>query len=176
MNRNRIHLVVDVLAYLAVAGLVATGIVLYYRLPPGSGNDAMLGLTRHQWGSVHFGLALGLLVLLICHVAFHWRWVTRTIGGLCGGAGRPAGGAGPWGAILLIALGLVLVVLAVAAWRLPVERRGGGGGGGEGERKRHRGGRASEVDSPATPAAADSGPIMEGPREQGVYHGRMLRK
>ena len=37
MNRNRAHLVVDLLAYLAFVGLGATGLLLAYRLPAGAG-------------------------------------------------------------------------------------------------------------------------------------------
>jgi hypothetical protein len=144
MIRNRTHCVVHVLAYLAMAGLAATGTIVRFRLPAGSGGDAVLGLTRHDWGGIHFWIAMALLVLVALHVALHWTWVTRTFGArfLAGRGTRP--GAGLGGTVLLVLLGLVLAALVTAALVVPVQE----GRGTEGERggRGYRGGRASAIE------------------------------
>lgn len=165
MSKNRINLVVDLLAYLAMAGLIAMGIILHYRLPPGSGSDAMLGLSRHEWGSIHFYAALSLLVLVVLHIVLHWKWVTHTTGALFGGEGRPKPGAGLGGAALLVVLGLVLAGLVAVSWAVPVREGSGGEGQGEGKGKGYRGGRASGNESgsaPQVPASRAHGEEAEG--------------
>jgi len=153
MSRNRLNLVVDLLAYLAMAGLIATGIILHFRLPPHSRSDAMLGLTRHEWGSIHFYTALSLLVLMVLHIVLHWKWVTHTFAALFGGERAAKPGAGLGGATLLIVLGLVVATLISAPWAVPV-REGGAASASE-----H--GRAADG-SPTPPASMPHGEQAEG--------------
>jgi hypothetical protein len=90
MNRARLNAVIDSLAFICGVFMIATGFILRYRLPPGSGrlegsgfgHDAMArpvslvwGLTRHEWGDIHYGVALGLLSVLSLHLVLHWRWI-----------------------------------------------------------------------------------------------------
>jgi NADH:ubiquinone oxidoreductase subunit 5 (subunit L)/multisubunit Na+/H+ antiporter MnhA subunit len=76
MKRRTFDLVLDCLMALLVLGLVGTGIVIRFALPPGSGESRFLwGLHRHQWGDVHFWLALAAGVSMLLHVATHWSWV-----------------------------------------------------------------------------------------------------
>jgi hypothetical protein len=144
MSRNRINCLVDVLAYLAMAGLAATGVIVRFRLPAGSGSDAILGLTRHEWGGIHFWIAMALLVLMAIHVALHWTWVTRTFGALFGGGCEREPEAGLGGAVLLVLLGLALAALVAAALALPIQK--GSGAGQEGGGRGYRGGRASATE------------------------------
>ncbi|HPD13754.1 MAG TPA: DUF4405 domain-containing protein [Planctomycetota bacterium] len=146
MPKNKLHLVVNVLAYLAMVGLAATGLILYYRLPPGSGSMGILGYSRHQWGTVHFYLALSLVGLVTLHVALHWKWVTNTFGSLTRPRAVRKAGAGAGGALLLLALGLAGVGAIAAPWLLPVgagtacDHEGEGGKG-----KGYRGGKAASA-------------------------------
>jgi len=56
MNRTFINFITDALAALAMLGMIATGIILRFALPPGTSRSlALWGLTRHQWGDLHFG-------------------------------------------------------------------------------------------------------------------------
>jgi hypothetical protein len=144
MSRNRINCIIDVLACLAMAGLAATGVIVRFRLPAGSGGDAVLGLTRHDWGGIHFWIAMALLVLVALHVALHWTWVTHTFGALFGGGCERQPGAGLGGAVLLVLLGLVLAALVAAALALPVQE--GRGREGEGGGRGYRGGRPSAIE------------------------------
>jgi len=46
---------------------------------------------RHDWGDLHFWLAMAAGVLLLVHVALHWQWIcTTTLRFFRGGAGEHA--------------------------------------------------------------------------------------
>jgi hypothetical protein len=81
MKRTTVNLLVDALAALSMLGMLATGYVLRFPLPPGTNKELSLwGLTRHQWGAVHFWLSLGLLAAVGLHLFLHWAWVVSTVG------------------------------------------------------------------------------------------------
>jgi len=85
MRRNALNFVIDALTLLVLLAVVGTGLVLRYVLPPGGGGRGggprleLWGLGRHDWGGVHFWLAVGLVGLLVVHVALHWKWVCGTV-------------------------------------------------------------------------------------------------
>jgi hypothetical protein len=61
-------------------GMVATGITIRFTLPPGSGRTlGVWGLTRHQWGDLHFWLALAAVAIVVLHLALHWTWVVCVV-------------------------------------------------------------------------------------------------
>jgi hypothetical protein len=41
---------------------------------PGEAKE-LLGLARHEWGDVHFGLALLFVALMLVHIVLHWGWI-----------------------------------------------------------------------------------------------------
>lgn len=76
MKRTALNLLVDFLAAACFVGMIATGFILRFPLPPGSNKSLSLwGLTRHQWGDVHFWISAALLVVLLTHLVLHWQWV-----------------------------------------------------------------------------------------------------
>ncbi|MHC4444473.1 MAG: DUF4405 domain-containing protein [Planctomycetota bacterium] len=93
MRKNLLNFLVDLITLLVMLGMIATGLVIRFILPPGTGGRhiyghgegkqlLLWGLGRHDWGDLHFWLAVALGILLILHVALHWRWVCATIGRL----------------------------------------------------------------------------------------------
>lgn len=44
-------------------------------------------LGRHDWGAVHFWLAVGFIVLMVVHLVLHWTWIKSYVKSLfgCGG-------------------------------------------------------------------------------------------
>lgn len=84
MNRTLVNIIIDLFATLLFSGMIATGYLLRYPLPPGSNKTLTLwSLSRHQWGDIHFWISLGLLAVLVFHLALHWNWIVTVIGKRC---------------------------------------------------------------------------------------------
>ncbi|MGZ5031165.1 MAG: DUF4405 domain-containing protein [Methylobacter sp.] len=76
MSRTIITIFVDVAAALLFLGMIATGYVLRFILPPGSNRAFSLwGLTHHQFGDLHFWISIALLSVLVIHLTLHWKWI-----------------------------------------------------------------------------------------------------
>ena len=75
MARGTIHWILDVGLFLAFLALLLTGLLMAFTLPPGSGGATVWGWTRHEWGDLHFWIALAALTLVATHLALHWNWV-----------------------------------------------------------------------------------------------------
>lgn len=113
MQRRFLKFAIDVVLFLCAMGLLLTGLLLAYILPPGSGRWQVWGITRHEWGDVHFWIAMVMLGAAVLHVLLNWSWVCMVAAGLFRrdtNAPRPttcyAAGAGL----------ILLVVLTVAAF------------------------------------------------------------
>lgn len=96
MKRVHLNAVVDAVAMLAFMLLASTGFVLRYQLPPGSGEihgrglgrgamqksiELLWGWTRHEWGDIHYWIALSLLIVLSVHLFLHWKWIVCVVRG-----------------------------------------------------------------------------------------------
>jgi hypothetical protein len=121
------NLIVDAAAFVAFALMLATGFVLRYMLPPGSGGPVgahgggareyltVWGLSRHEWGDLHYWFSLALMALLAVHLILHWAWISSMV------RGRAREGSGR--RVALGVLGLVGVIALIAAPLLsPVEQ------------------------------------------------------
>jgi hypothetical protein len=129
MKRPQLNFVVDAASFVAFLLLLTTGLALRYQLPPGSGGleghgggpgsadrtvTLLLGLSRHEWGSIHFWIAVVLLAVLALHVALHWNWI------ICIVRGKQQQSSG-WRLGLGIASLLALIVLATVPLAAPTE-------------------------------------------------------
>jgi hypothetical protein len=123
MNRNWLNLLVDVATALAALGLVFTGLLIYFVMPPGSGHGrlTLLGADRHVWGDVHFWIAIAVLALVLVHVALHWQWlctmvcrmsVTKSKGGALAKARRNLAGLAAATAVVGLMGGALLLARA----------------------------------------------------------------
>jgi hypothetical protein len=84
MNRTLVNIIIDLVATLLLFGMIATGYLLRFPLPPGTNKTLTLwGLSRHQWGDIHFWISLGLLAVLVIHLVLHWNWIVTVIGKRC---------------------------------------------------------------------------------------------
>jgi len=80
MKRSALNIIIDTLAAAVMLGMIATGIIIRFTLPPGSGRTlSVWGLTRHQWGDLHFWLALAAVAIVVLHLALHWTWVVSVV-------------------------------------------------------------------------------------------------
>lgn len=91
MKRSTLNYVIDFATFMLLLAMVCTGLILAFVLPPGSGGrgggsaSVLWSWMRHDWGDLHFWIAVGLAALLVLHVALHWSWVcgiTRHLLGL----------------------------------------------------------------------------------------------
>ncbi len=137
MRRNVLNFLVDLATLLAILALAATGLVMRFVLPPGTGGRggggglALWGLGRHGWGDIHFWTSAVLAGLLVVHVALHWSWVCFTAARLLEGSVESVQGRARRhvsGVVLLVA---VIVLLGGFTWyaRRCVEPAAGDGGG-----------------------------------------------
>lgn len=130
MSRARWHLLVDVLMAISGFALLQTGLLLYFVLPAHSRADAVLGLTRHDWGEVHFYLAMSLLVLLLVHLTLNWNWVCGVVVKLfitpAGKLGRGRMAAGIAALLLLLGMTVGLLWMAQNIKTTTSPERGGG--------------------------------------------------
>jgi hypothetical protein len=119
IKRPNVNFAVDCLGFAGFVLLTATGVLMRYVLPPGSGHSTTIwALDRHEWGSIHFWIAIAFLTILAFHLFLHWRWIATLM------SGRPREGSGA--RIALGAVGLAaLLALAIAPFLSPVERAGG---------------------------------------------------
>lgn len=123
MKQARINLIVDILAFIGFVFLTASGVLMRYILPPGSGHYTTLwGLDRHEWGDIHFWISVLLLIALAVHLLLHWRWILTT------STGAQKQGSGVRVALAIVAI-LALLALAFAPLTQEPEKtpeRGGG--------------------------------------------------
>jgi hypothetical protein len=93
MRRNTVNFIIDFVSLVVLAALAATGLIIKFVLPPGTGGrgrllhsgagrehvKTLLSMSRHQWGDIHFYLSVVFVVLIIVHVVLHWAWIKSQI-------------------------------------------------------------------------------------------------
>lgn len=84
MKKSKLNLIIEALLLLCIASIAGIGLLMRNVLVPGYqrwdiyGRNVELyfrGLDRHQWGTIHFVIALVLLALLVLHVVLHWAMI-----------------------------------------------------------------------------------------------------
>lgn len=116
MKRSHLNFFIDILAFIGLILLLGSGLLIRYILPPGSGEHlALWSLTRHEWGEIHFWIAVFLTAVVAVHLALHWRWITSTI------QNKPREGSGIRVGFGVISF-LMLVIIAIAPFLSPTEQ------------------------------------------------------
>ncbi|MEX0655582.1 MAG: DUF4405 domain-containing protein [Phycisphaeraceae bacterium] len=114
MKRVHIHLLLDVGLALGALGLLWTGLLLVTVLPQGSRQATVWGLGRHDWGDIHFWIAVTMVGLLLVHLALNWAWVCNVTLKLLGQSPRDVRA---WRRQLL-GVGVLIVLAAGIAFSL----------------------------------------------------------
>ncbi|MGI0118245.1 DUF4405 domain-containing protein [Zooshikella sp. RANM57] len=70
---------VDIISFITLVLMTATGIFLEYVLPERSRGMSVLGLTRHQWGDIHYYVALVFLLMMSLHLLLHIKFIKSVI-------------------------------------------------------------------------------------------------
>jgi hypothetical protein len=118
MRKPNLNFLVDTVAFAAFVLIAATGVLIRYVLPAGHGHFSTLwGLNRHEWGDIHFWIAVVFVSALALHFVLHWRWIVAAI------KGRSRNGSGVRVALAMVGV-LVLAGLVAAPFFGRVERSG----------------------------------------------------
>ena len=92
---------------------------MHYSLPPGSGHFRTIwGWDRHDWGTIHFWIAVGFLGILSIHLFLHSRWIGHVI------RGRNKKNLTPRIALGVVA-GVALFALAISPFLCQIEINSG---------------------------------------------------
>jgi len=91
IKRMTVNFIIDLAGFIDLLGLIFTGFIIKYVLPPGSGGGHGYGyrggrgpaegirelwsMTRHEWGDIHFYMSVIFVVLMLIHLALHWTWI-----------------------------------------------------------------------------------------------------
>lgn len=94
-----LNFIVDLISFINLLGLACTGLIMKYILPPGTGGYGrgfrggrgpveeikyLWSMTRHEWGYIHFYLAVGFVTLMVVHIILHWSWIKNYFKSLFG--------------------------------------------------------------------------------------------
>jgi len=122
LGKSSVARVLNGMLWMVFCALTGTGLLLAFRLPPGSGRHlATAGLTRHEWGDWHTWFSYAFLVLMAVHLALHWRWFWQV-----------AAKKRSWPLLLGFGAGVVLILLLAlqpVSRVVEKEREGKGRGG-----------------------------------------------
>lgn len=113
MNTKIARIVADIAMFAAMCFITGSGLLIHYRLVPGSRGGhglSLLGLSRHEWGTYHLWAAYLLLALVLVHMALNYAFIKN-----CIAAKRT------W---VVAVLGLLGAAIIAAFLLLPIERTG----------------------------------------------------
>ena len=122
-SRTLLPRIWNALLWLVMCALGGTGLLLAFRLPPGSRGGrglSALGWGRHDWGDLHTWLSYAFLALMVVHLALHWRWFWQI-----------AAKKRSWPLLIGFGAGLALI-LAIVCLPVKDDREGDGPGRGAG--------------------------------------------
>ncbi len=124
MKRSTWMLLIDAVALASFLFLIATGLLVRYVLPAGSGGiegygtgwraaarpvSLVWGLSRHEWGDIHFWISVVFLLVIAAHLFIHWRGIVASFRGKGCRESRfqAAIGVGALAGLLALAIALV---------------------------------------------------------------------
>ena len=98
MKRTMLNFIIDLASFIVLLGLAMTGYIIKFVLPPGTGGrgreltsgrgreeiEQLWSMTRHEWGDIHFYLAVGFVALMVAHIILHWSWIKNYFKSLFG--------------------------------------------------------------------------------------------
>jgi len=82
--KAKLNLSIDILMFILLLGMAGIGFLMKYVVVSGEVRNAIygnqtdlefLGLTRHQWGSIHLTISLVFISLLVLHIILHWKLI-----------------------------------------------------------------------------------------------------
>ncbi len=83
-EKTKINLIIDAIMLVVLMLMVGLGFLIKWVLLPGYQRSALyegdvelyyMGLTRHDWGTIHLWLSLFFLFLMLLHIILHWKMI-----------------------------------------------------------------------------------------------------
>jgi hypothetical protein len=106
MKKTDWQYLVDTLLFICMVGIALIGFLMGLIIPKGpqasETTKYFLGLHRHQWGNIHFYLAIAFVGLIVIHLILSWKWIKGKARQLFKRA---------WKTILILTAGISVVVL-----------------------------------------------------------------
>ena len=82
MKKSKLITLIDISAFISFIFVISTGVLMRYVLPPRSGQSIeILGMSRHEWGDIHFYITFIFLVILSIHLILHWKFIRNIFHG-----------------------------------------------------------------------------------------------
>lgn len=84
-SKSKINLIIDAIMLILLMIVAGLGLLIKYVLVPGFKRQILydsdvelyyMGLTRHEWGSIHLWLSLIFIALMLIHIILHWKMIT----------------------------------------------------------------------------------------------------
>lgn len=113
MNQFTLIKILDLFSFATLTLMLSTGIFLKFTLPPRSGGNEVWGLTRHDWGNIHYYLSVVFLLFMSAHLVAHAKFIKSVIMGKAQTEKYYRIAIGILGVIALIALAFAPVVSPV---------------------------------------------------------------
>ncbi len=113
MKQSKLIKLVDLLSFVSLTLMLSTGIFLRFILPPRSGGDTVWGLSRHQWGDLHYYLSVLFLFFMSAHLIMHVKFIKTVILGKAPAEKNYRIAVGVVGLVALITLALAPLVSPV---------------------------------------------------------------
>lgn len=104
MKKNTMNFWTDIIIFINFIAVIFTGVLIHH-FPPELKGSTILGVTRYDWGDLHWVLTLSLIFFIIVHLALHWSWAK--------GSFKKYLSLGP--KILVITVTVILIFFGIAA-------------------------------------------------------------
>ena len=89
-GKGKLNFIIDALMFICMMAIAGLALLMKFILIPGKDRLAkygrgvdlsLLGMDRHEWGTIHLAIGLALLGLLTLHIILHWKAIIKRQGG-----------------------------------------------------------------------------------------------
>jgi hypothetical protein len=81
VRKHTQNTIIDTVSFVLLSALVITGVIIHYVLPAGSRGNSFWSLTRHEWGDIHFWVAVAFEAIILFHLLLHLPWIKASVFG-----------------------------------------------------------------------------------------------